>query len=197
MKRIIGIIMIFAISGIGCGGPRYVRGSEMKELDDYAMSTGLDRRDLERLFDENIRSLMASPIVSEWRAQSSPPLVAIFPISNETSEHIDTQLNALLSKVETALINSGAVQIVSRELQDQLIKEVEKQQGGAYNPANVATYGRQLGAKYFITGKIYDSAERTGEERRVQYFLFMQVVNVETAAVRWQNEAQLTKALVE
>jgi hypothetical protein len=77
------------------------------------------------------------------------------------------------------------------------MREVKKQQGGAFDETHSSQVGRQLGAKYFLTGKVYDSAERTDGERRVQYFLFMKVVEVETAVVRWQNEANLTKGLVD
>jgi len=178
-------------------GPTYVRGDEVKELDQYAMSTGLDKVDLEKLFDENMKALMASAVVAKWKAEASPPVVSIFPIANETSEHVRDQLDALLSKMETQLINGGVATVVDHARQDQLIQEVIKQQGGVFDDSKSAEVGRQLGAKFFLTGKVYDAAERTGDERRVQYFLFMKVVEVETAVVRWQNEANLTKGLVD
>lgn len=185
-----------ASTALGCG-PTYVRGSEVEGLDDYAMGTGLDKRDLEQLFEENIDSLMESALVEKWKAEPDPPVVSLFPVSNETSEHIRDQLDALLSKMETKLINSGVATIVDHAKQDALIQEVKKQQGGAFDEAKSAEVGRQLGAKYFLTGKVYDSAERVEDERRVQYFLFMKIVEVETGVVRWQNEANLTKGLVD
>jgi len=183
--------------GAGGCGPSYVRGDEVAGLDEYAMSTGLDKKDLEKLFDANIKSLMESAVVAKWKAEPTPPVVAIFPIANETSEQVRDQLDALLSKVETQLINGGVATVVDHAMQDQLIQEVVKQQGGAFDEAKSVEVGRQLGAKFFLTGKAYDSAERTGDERRVQYFLFMKVVEVETGVVRWQNEANLTKGLVD
>ncbi|MFO8073335.1 MAG: penicillin-binding protein activator LpoB [Polyangia bacterium] len=185
-----------ALAPLGCG-PSYVRGSEMEGLDDYAMSTGLDKRDLEKLFDENVASLLESAIAQKWKAEPEPPVVSLFPISNETSEHVRDQLDALLSKMETKLINSGMATVVDHARQQELIEEVRKQQGGAFDEAESARVGRQLGARYFLTGKVYDSAERTEGERRVQYFLFMKIVDVETGVVRWQNEANLTKGLVD
>jgi uncharacterized protein (TIGR02722 family) len=180
---------------LSCGA-NYVRGSENPELDEYAMSTGLDKKDLEQLFDENIKSLMESGVAAKWKEADEPPIVSLFPINNETSEHVRDQLDALLSKMETNLINSGLVNVVDHARQNELIEEVKRQQGGAFDEAHSADVGRQLGAKFFLTGKVYDSAERTGDERRVQYFLFMKIVEVETALVKWQNEANLTKGLV-
>ena len=188
-------LTVWILLGLGCGGPTYVRDMDVKNLDEYAMSTGLDRRDIDRLYDENTRSLMESAVVTQWKKE--PPVVAIFPITNETSEHVGSQLDALLSKLETQFVNGGFAQVVSRERQKQLIGEVEAQRGGAFDPSGAANYGKQLGARFFVTGKLHDSAERTKGERRVQYFLFMQVVDVETGVIRWQNEAKLTKGLVQ
>lgn len=183
-----------------CGGdPAYVRGSDNPELDNYAMSTGLDKKDLEKLFNDNAQSLLKSGAMRRWQEMSregKEPRLAIFPVKNDTSEHIDSQLKALLSKFETDLVNSGYVTVVSYENQGALVEEIKKQQSAAFDPDKAAQLGRQLGVQYFITGKVYDSAEKVGNERRVQYFLFMQAIEVETGAIRWQNEANLTKGLI-
>ncbi|MBN2528145.1 MAG: penicillin-binding protein activator LpoB [Deltaproteobacteria bacterium] len=179
----------------GCGA-NYVRGDEVEGLDDLAMSTGLDKKDLEKLFDQNIDALMTSAVVAKWKEAENPPLVSIFPIANETSEHIRDSLDALLSKMETKLVNSGVVLMIDHDQQDALIAEIRKQQGGEFDQSKSAEIGRQLGAKFFITGKVHSSSEKVDGEKRVQYFLFMKVVDIETGAIRWQNEANLTKGLV-
>ena len=63
------------------------------------------------------------------------------------------------------------------------------------NPAHIALYGQQLGTKYFVTGKVYTNDERTDDKRRVQYFFFMQVIEVQTSAIRWQHKAYVTKEI--
>ncbi|HUT78852.1 MAG TPA: penicillin-binding protein activator LpoB [Polyangia bacterium] len=195
-KSMMTMLLAAALALPAACGPTYVRGSEVEGLDDYAMSTGLDKRDLEQLFEQNIGSLLSSAVVERWKSEPEPPVVSLFPIANETSEHVREQLDALLSKMETRLINGGVATVVDRARQDQLIAEVKQQQGGAFDETKSAEVGRQLGARFFLTGKIYDSAERAEKERRVQYFLFMKIVEVETGVVRWQNEANLTKGLV-
>jgi uncharacterized protein (TIGR02722 family) len=186
----------FLFLSLSSCGPTYVRGSEDPELDNYAMSTGLDKKDLEDLFDKNLTSLMESAVVAKWKVEPEPPVVALFPIANETSEHVSDQLAALASKFETKLINGGFVTMVDHARQNELIAEIQRQQSGAFDETQTASVGKQLGAKYFLTGKVYDSAEKTDKQRRVQYFLFMKIVDVETGAIRWQNEANLTKGLV-
>ena len=197
MKRFYGLVSFttLLVAASACG-PTYVRGTDKPELDEYAMSTGLDKKDLENLFDQNYNSMMESAVIAKWKVEPEPPVVSLFPIVNETSEHIRDQLDAFASKLETKLINGGFVTMVDHARQNELIAEVQRQQSGAFDETQSAEVGRQLGAKYFLTGKVYDSAEKTGKERRVQYFLFMKIVEVETGVIRWQNEANLTKGLV-
>jgi penicillin-binding protein activator len=190
-----GLLLVCGMAFAGCGA-NYVRGDEVEGLDDLAMSTGLDKKDLEKLFDQNIDALMTSAVVAKWKEAENPPLVSIFPIANETSEHIRDSLDALLSKMETKLVNSGVVLMIDHDQQDALIAEIRKQQGGEFDQSKSAEIGRQLGAKFFITGKVHSSSEKVDGEKRVQYFLFLKVVEIETGAIRWQNEANLTKGLV-
>ena len=62
---------------------------------------------------------------------------------------------------------------------------------------NIAEYNKQLGAKYYVTGKVYASDQRAEDERRVQYFMFMQVIDVATSAVLWQNKTNVTKGIAD
>ncbi len=187
-----------ALMVLACAGPQestFVRGEEVPGIDAPAMSTGLDKRDLEDLFVENVNDLNKSRFYRDL-SNSGRPQVAIYPFNNETSEHIGPQLQALLSKMETQLVREGMVTVISHERQAQILKELKIQQSDYFDKSRHANLGKQLGVKYFITGKVYDSAERTSDVRRVQYFFFMQAINVETGAIEWQNEAELTKALV-
>jgi uncharacterized protein (TIGR02722 family) len=179
----------------GCGGPKAVRGEEVAGLDDQAMSTGLDKRDLQKLLHQNMEALQTSAVVKRWEGENRPT-VAVMPLRNETSEHIDGELQSLVSDVETTLVNAGHVRVVSLERQGQLLEEVRKQYGDGFDPAAVARWGKQVGARYFFTGKVFTSDERMSGERRVQYFLFTQVIDAETSDILFQFKSSTTKAIV-
>ena len=190
-------VLPLAIFTVGCGGGvAIVRGSQVEGLDDQAMSTGVDERDIQQALHENLKSLMTSPIANGWATDHSRPTIAIYPLANETSEHIESQLNALLSDVETYMVESNLVTVVSVERQRQMIAEIEKQHGGGFDPAHVAAYNAQLGSKYYVTGKVFTADERAFGERRVQYFMFMQLIDVSTSAVLWQHKVEFTKAII-
>jgi uncharacterized protein (TIGR02722 family) len=176
-------------------GPKAVRGQDVAGLDDKAMSTGLDKRDLEKMLHENMEAMQTSAVVQRWEKESRPA-VSVIPLRNETSEHIESALDALLSDIETTLVNAGHVRVISMEEQPKLVEEIKRQYAGAFDPAQVAKWGKQVGARYIVTGKVYSTDERQDGERRVQYFLFIQVLDVETGEVLFQRKTSVTKALI-
>jgi len=176
-----------------CAKKEYVRGSQQPGIDSPAMSTGLDKTDIQQMLHENLNHLRTAPIMETWRQGGGKTVVAIFPFSNETTEHIESQLGAILSEAETWLVESNTVTVIARDRQNQMIGEIEGNKHAVFNPAHAAQYGKQLGAEYFLTGKVQTSDERTEDARRVQYFLIMQVIEISTSAIRWQHKAYVTK----
>jgi TolB-like protein len=189
--------MVLVCASLACGGPKAVRGSDTPGLDHAAMGTGLDRRDLSQMLRENLDAMKNSRVYEVWRGEDRPP-VTVLPIQNETSEHIDSALGALITEVETQLINTAPVRVISLETQKQLMEEIQRQHHsqGAFDTAQVASWGKQLGARYVITGKVFTTDERAPNARRVQYYLFIRVVSVETGEVLFQNQAAVTKAII-
>ncbi|HTM46609.1 MAG TPA: penicillin-binding protein activator LpoB [Polyangiaceae bacterium] len=190
--------LIFAVLGgaVACGGPKAVRGDEVAGLDDQALSTGLDRKDLQKMLQQNMDVLEKSAVVGRWQTENRPSL-AVMRIKNETSEHIDSALQSLLSDIETIMVNAGHVRVISQEDQPQLMAELRQQQSDSFDQAQIAQWGKQVGARYFITGKVYSVDERGQDQRRVQYFLFMRVLDAQTGDILWQNKTSVTKALLD
>ncbi len=191
------VALVTAASGCGPTAVRGGPGTGNAKLDQPAMSVGLDREDLEYLASTNVEAFKKSPIWNETIAQATVPLlVSIWPIQNATTQHIDDQVATLLSSIETYLVNSGKVGVVSRERQMELVKELQLRQSDIYDPVTAGKLGRQLGARYFVTGKITCVDERLKNTHRVQYSLFLQVIEVETGMIRFQNEATRSKGMI-
>jgi uncharacterized protein (TIGR02722 family) len=182
----------------GCAGKEYVRGADDPSIDRPAMSTGLDKDDIERSLQTLLNQMRTAPLMDEWRqraGQNDKQTVAIAPFMNQTSEHIDSQLDTMLSETERWLQKSGVVRVVSQERQAEMIRQVESAQHPVFDPHHIPQYGKQLGVKFYVTGKVGAADERTADARRVQYMLFMQVIDTETSEVRWDERAFVTKAV--
>lgn len=182
----------------GCA-PQAVRGGPgtgRPDLDEPALGVGLDREDINYLVSENIASLSESRF---WNRQveeaATPPIVAIWPIENRTTQHLEDQAETILASIETSLVQSGDVRVVARARQEELAREIRRQGGAMFDPATAQRAGRQLGAEYFLTGRITSVDEKLDKVRRLQYSLFLQVLEVETGLVTWQNEVTRSKAL--
>jgi penicillin-binding protein activator len=188
------LVLGVSLGSLACG-PKAVRGEEVEGLDDQAMSTGLDRRDLQKLLRENMKALESAPVLKRWEGEQMPA-VAVLPLRNETTEHVESSLDALISDIETTLVNAGHVRVISMEQQGSLIAEIRKQYSGAFDPSQISTWGKQVGARYVVTGKVFTSDERQDGERRVQYFMFIQVLEVETGQILFQHKSAVTKAII-
>jgi penicillin-binding protein activator len=190
----LAFVLGVSAAAVGCG-PKAVRGEEVEGLDDQAMSTGLDRRDLQKLLQENMKALENAPVLKRWEGEQMPA-VAVLPLRNETTEHVESSLDALISDIETTLVNAGHVRVISMEQQPKMIAEIRQQYSGAFDASQISTWGKQIGARYIVTGKVFTSDERQDGERRVQYFMFIQVLEVETTQILFQHKSAITKAII-
>jgi TolB-like protein len=189
---------LFALPLALACAPQAMRGGEgtaNPDLDRQALSVKLDREDINFLVADYLKRLEASRFWQQTVESADRPLVAIWPITNQTSQHIDDQMATLLASIETALVNTGDVRVVNRARQQDLINEVGMQQGAAFDPTSARRMGKQLGVQYFFTGSISSVDERLSRMRRVQYSLFLQVIQIETGIIEFQNEVTRTKAV--
>lgn len=194
-KKMLLVCLLSCMASACAGGQRAVRGDDEPGLDYAAMSTSLDRRDLQKALHENMEVMHNAPVVQRWMSENRPA-VAVLPMRNETSEHIDSALQALITDVETQLINWGAVKVISLENQQQLMEEIRRQYSEGFDQSQISHWGQQIGARYWIDGKVYSTDERVGDQRRVQYYMFIRVLAVETGEILFQNKVAITKAIV-
>lgn len=191
-------LLLVSIASIGLAtgcGTEVVRGSNDPSIDNAAMSTGIDKDDVQRMLSENLNDLRNRPVVASWQKEGGTATISVLPFRNETSEHIDSPLHAMLSEAETWLIDTGAVRVVSSERRPELIEEMKLENSGGFDPAAISKFGKLLGVKYVLTGKVQSSDERKDDQRRVQYWFFMQVLDVESGQILWQHKAYVTKLL--
>jgi TolB-like protein len=190
-------LLLLLVVAVGCA-PQAMRGGEgtaNPDLDQAAMSVELDREDINFLVADYLAQLEGSRFWLGTIEKGNRPLVAIWPISNESTMHIDDQMTTLLASIETSLVNTGDVRVVDRSRQRDLMAEIGMQQGSAFDSASAQEMGRQLGVAYFFTGRITSVDERLNRMRRVTYSLFLQVIHVETGVIEFQNEVTRTKAM--
>src|SRR5215470_4585085 len=113
-----GLAGIFALASLGgCASREVVRDSQDPSIDAHALSTSLDKDDMQRSLHKLLNNLREARVMNQWRNDRGEDIVAIGPFSSSTSEHIGSQLDVMLAETETWLIESGVVKVIDRNRQ--------------------------------------------------------------------------------
>ncbi len=177
--------------------PTFTRASDDPSIDEAALSTRLDRTDLDLALDNWLAGFEASPFYRRATTGDARPNIAILRIANDTSEHIGSALDNLLNSAETHLVQSERFKVVDNTLitRDAIMAERLRNLGDSVDPETIAALGREYGIHYFVNGRVGDTAEKSGDTKRVQYYLFMRVTDVATGIIEYQHQIDITKQL--
>mgnify|MGYP001332621102 FL=1 len=161
------------------------RTTHMKEDFDF-----VDMRQISQsIADEMIATFLSRP--------GAPPIMMIPGIENRTSQYVDTK--ALTDRMRTEVIRSGRAQFVNEARRADLMKE-QGYQAANVTPETQVAIGRQLGAKYMITGSLIEMSQRTPRQVRVSktkenyYKLTLEVTDLETGLISWTTDREFARA---
>ena len=180
---------------VACSSPTVTRGSDDPEIDELALSTRLDRRDLDLALNEWITAFDESPF--RVGLPEGDRTIAIIKIDNDTSEFIGSALQNLIESFETRLVNEQQFVVVSHDelVADAIMQERIRGMGDNVDPETVAALGREYGIHYFVHGRVGETTEKTSDQRRVQYYLFLKVTEVATNRRVFQYQIPITKMI--
>lgn len=140
-----------------------------------------------------VDKLMSSSLLTDERV---PPIFIIAGIQNRTSDYVD--MKNLSDKMRTMLIQSGRVQFVNAARRDELLAEQGYQASNA-TPETQTAIGRQIGAKYMMTGSLAEMKQRTPKQVRVSkqelryYMLTIEITDLETSLISWTAEEEFAR----
>ena len=74
-----------------------------------------------------------------------------------------------------------------------MLAERLRDAGDAVDKDTAAALGKEFGIQYFVSGRVWDTAEKSNDVRRVQYHIFLRVTDVATLQVTHQTRVDVTK----
>lgn len=174
--------VLSVVLGSGCAAFRQsvkdVNPDEAKAFD-----AKYDYSDLRTMTDEIRDELLA---IDEVKKAEQPPVLVVLGVENRTSVHMETK--ALTDALTAKLIQSGKVKFVNAARRDDLLKEQQYHLQNVRQDQRVAI-GKQLGAKYMLTGTMAEITKETGRQVRVSkkeerwYQLTIEVTDLETGMI--------------
>ena len=184
------IVVTLALTlGSGCSAFR----SSVKEVDvanAKPMDASYDFSDLRWLGNSIGTDLAAAPLLAQ---SGKKPILVVMGIQNRTSRHIDTK--AITDTTRTVVINSGKADFVNESQRDTLLKEQGYQLANC-TPETRNAIGRQLGAKYMLTGSLVELKKeapkqvRLSRKEEIYYQLTIEVTDLQTGLIAWTQQKE-------
>jgi penicillin-binding protein activator len=192
LSRCVSILLVLALAGALSAGCSAFRIS-VEDRDPRAsdpLSAKYDQDDLLSLAELTAEALRAHPFPP---ADEDQPILVEMGIQNRTETHIDMQ--ALSNTITTHLLDTKTVRFVNSDKRDALLREQGYQLKNC-TPETRAAIGKQLGARYMLTGSLIEIERESGRQARVSkqqdvyYQLTVEITDLETGliAVRKQRD---------
>ena len=185
----LALLFIFAVPIIACRSS--VRTVDPSEDVEYSAAYGY--RDLQRLSAEMAGRILQTSIAKEEK----PPVMLIFGIDNRTDEHIDTK--ALADAIRNDLLKSGKFQFINEAVRQKLQAEMAYQSQGYITPETRVKFGKQIGAKYILSGSLVSITQKQLKQVRVKkkslkyYRLTLEITDIDTNLIVWTDEQEIVR----
>jgi len=178
-----------------CGGCAAFR-AKVKTVDveeERHLRETYDYSDMRNITEAVAEEVLASKFLVE---EKEAPVVMIAGIENRTRQYVDTK--ALSDRLRTILLKSQKMKFVNAARRDALMAEQKYHKQNVTAETRVAM-GRQVGAKYMLTGSFIEMEKTSPRQVRVSkkkvnyYKLTVEVTNLETGLIDWTTEKEFAR----
>lgn len=152
-----------------------------------------DFSDKNQIVDGLVTPLLAAPVFPV----QEKPIMIIYPVVNETSEHIGT--DGITDDIRMKLVQSGRFRFISEDQRANIQKETKYQNQGYVDPAMRVEQGRQLGANYILSGTLRSIKKeqpkqvRLTKKERIYYSLNLTITDLKTSEVVYENQVEIAR----
>ncbi len=179
MRAVIWSVVIAAF--VGCGGTQY--RDAMKD----SGSREWGPKEIKITVNTMVAS-MYTYLKEEWK---KPAFIEVRNFRNKTSEHIDTKM--ISDEISTNLIKKR-IKFIDQSLTADAIAEMERGMTGLIDPDSAVPVGMLKSPNLYLTGDIRDNVRTVGGKSLQYVVVTMQLINLKTNVVEWQDRQEFLKA---
>lgn len=153
-----------------------------------------DFSDKKQIVETLTDSLLSSSAVS---TESGKPVIIVYGVDNETSEHINT--GGITDDIRLSLIKSGEYRFLNRKQRSNVQAETNFQQAGFVPPEQRVSEGRQLGADYILSGTLRSIEKkqprqwRLNKKELIYYSMNLELTNLESGEISWADNVEIAR----
>ena len=183
-------LLLFA--GGGCALFR-ASTTEVDVNKDTHYKADYDFTDMRKVSEGVAGDLLASEFMGK---QTEPPVFMIAGVENRTSMYVDTK--GLTDRMRTLLFQSGKLRFVNEARRADLLKE-QGYQAANVTPEQTVAIGRQLGAKYMMSGSLMEMESsqmrqvRLAKKEMKYYKLTTEVTDLVSGEILWTVEKEFAR----
>ncbi len=165
----------------------------LNPADETHYDASYDFSDKNKIVDRLVTPLLAAPV---FPVQDKPILI-VYPVVNETSEHIST--GGITDSIRMRLVQSGKFRFINESQRDNIQKETSYQNQGYVDTAMRVEQGRQLGADYILSGTLRSIKKQQPEQmrlfkkERIYYSLDLSITDLKTGEIVYADQAELAR----
>ena len=198
MKKLFGsavpvvLMLSLAVWTSGCAAFR-ASTQEVDVTQTKHMDASLDYSDMRDITESLVSDIVGSPFLQK---ESAPPIMMIAGVQNRTESYVDTK--SLTDRMRTLLFQSGKMQFVNEARREDLLKEQGYQAANA-TPETQTAIGKQLGAKFMISGSLSEMKQTSPRQVRVSkqvlkyYKMTLEVTDLKTGLLVWTTEKEFAR----
>ena len=175
-------IVVLSMTFSGCSAFR-TSISDQDPSSASPLSGKYDQRDLLSWADLISKDIMEHPFPDR---KQDKPIVVVMGIQNRTRTHAD--MKSISDTITTKLLDEKKIRLINAARRDDLLKEQGYQLANCTEETKTQI-GRQLGARYMLTGSLVEIGSRSGREVRlskkedIYYQLTVEITDLETGLI--------------
>lgn len=167
---------------IGCSGSSvYVSPGKTTQMDDKFSDTDM----------KMMAESMYNSIINSLGNVGQKKVIALLPVANKTSEHINTE--AIADKLQIQLLKSGTLRFVDRSKIKAMTEQFDLAGSGMMDFNTVKNAGKVIGADFFLSGSLSSIEKRSRTKSLTYYRLSMRLIDTETNEIVWADEFEIKK----
>ena len=179
MLRTLLILLLAGACLAGCSGPMSRRVDP--DSDDSLGGTGPESADARAVARKMALKMLECP---EIALAATPPTVAILPVRNGTSFHIDTSLFTTRIQAQLTQKCQGRVSFLARGALEQVLKERKSKRDGVFTSSGQKDL---LGADFFLDGELMSIEKRRDRDESTYITYVFSLIDTESSKVAWMG----------
>ena len=167
--------------------------TNLNPKDEMHYDASYDFSDKNQIVERLISPLLSAPVFPPQQK----PILIVYPVINETSEHIST--GGITDAIRMKLIQSGRFRFINERQRENIQMETSYQDQGFVDPSMRVEKGRQLGADYILSGTLRSIKNkqpkqwRLNKKERIYYSLDLTMTDLKTGEIVYADQAELAR----